>query len=113
LISIARHEQKSKFIGATPIDLKEGLAEEEFKCQLSELHESYSEWFKAKHNGDTKYLCKLRGFTSEIAKVGLQSVKKQWTDDQGQRIRMWCITMLFSSLRDGFRALLKNQTYDF
>ena len=112
LISIACHEQKNKFIGAQPIDTRES-DNAEFKCQISELYTSYCEWYQSKHNNDVKYLCKQRTFISELEKVGLKSVKKQWTDEAGERVRMWCLTLTFIQLRDGFRTLLKNQTYDF
>jgi len=112
LISIAQHEQKCKFIGGQPIDLPE-RANAELKCQQSELYAAYCDWYKEKHHGEVKFLCKMRTMLIEVEKLGIKNEKRQWVDENGDRIRKWCYTLTFSSVRDGFRALLKNPNYDF
>ena len=112
MVSIARHEAKALFIGAQPLDVREG-SEEALRCQQGELYKAYADWFKAKHNGETKYLCIQKNFIPEIERLGLVNEKRRWKDAEGQTQRMWCYSFNFTELRDAFRTLLKNPTYDF
>lgn len=112
MVAIARHETKHLFIGAEPLDVREGT-EEALRCQQSELYKAYSEWYILKHHGDTKYLCKQKTFIPEIERLGLKNEKRRWKDSEGQTQRSWCYSFTFTELRNAFRSLLKNPSYDF
>jgi hypothetical protein len=109
VISIAQHEQKAQFIGPQSIDLPE-LSNAEFKCQQSEFYDKFAAWYLLKNRGESKYLCKPR---SRDTTIGIPNEKKQWTDENGDRIRKWGYTFTFDRVREGFRTLLKNPAYDF
>jgi len=100
LISIAQHEQKFKFIGGQPIDLPE-RADTELKCQQSDLYAAYCDWYKEKHHGEVKFLCKMRTMLIEVEKLGLKNEKRQWTDDRfGKYLDKW------TSNRSGYFVIL-------